>query len=153
MDSKVQCFKWPLFLQLSNIEAFTLIDVFSICDFDVQGDSGDLIGSEFESSEYCRVSSWVITAPLYHTIRLKFTTFQLSDLQEYGQNWIHIYDGRNTNNTLLGAFTGARRPFIIQSSGRFMLLKLMKQSWLRNYLSDFKAVYTFDTAKGKPVRY
>ena len=135
-----------LCLQLSNTEVSTLIDVFSItCDFDVQG-SGGFISSE--SSEGCYSASWFITAPLYHNIRLKFETFQLSDSQSFGQNRIFIYDGLYTNNTLLGVFTGARRPFIIQSSDRFMMVKLTKQME-SSTLSNFKGVYTFETAKGK----
>ena len=114
------------------------------CDFDVQG-SGEFISSE--SSEHCTTASWVITAPLYHNIRLKFATFQLSDLKLFGQNRIHIYDGLYKNNTLLGVFTGVRRPFIVQSSGRFMLVRLIKlYRFTRN---NFKGVYTFGTAKGK----
>ena len=152
-ENKIHCFKCLLFLHLSDIEVSTLIDVFSRrCDFYVQGSSGEFSSSEFESSEDCRNSSWVITAPLNHTIRLKFETFQLSDSQEYGQNWIRIYDGLKTRDTLLGVFTGARRPFIIQSSGRFMLVKLTKQSWYS--LGNFKGVYTFNTTKGKfPIIY
>jgi hypothetical protein len=135
--------------------------VFSItCDFDVPGSSGEFISSEFESSEDCRTSSWVITAPLNHNIRLKFVTFQLSDMHIawlFGQHWIvesyryfiQIYDGRNTNNTLLGVFTGAIRPFVVQSSGHFMLVKLIKEGLDLNFLSNFKGVYTFNTTKGK----
>ena len=116
------------------------------CHFDLQGPS-DFISSE--SSEYCDTASWVITVPLYQNIRLQFETFQLSDLKESGPHRIHIYDGLYTNNTLLGVFTGVRRPFIIQSSGRYMLVKLTKE--LRSTystLSNFKGVYTFGTAKG-----
>ena len=123
----------------------------STCDFHVDGSSGESISSDFVSW-YCE-PSWVITAPLNHTIRLKFETFQLSDSQELGQNLIRIYDGRKATDTSLGVFTGARRPFTIQSSGRFMLVKQTKENrWLKR-LSNFKGVYTFNTTKGKPVTF
>ena len=126
--------------------------MFCTCYFDVDGSSGESISSEFKSG-YCYTSSWVITAPLNHTIRLKFETFQLSDSQELGQNLIRIYDGRNATDTSLGVSTGARRPFTIQSSGRFMLVKLTKEKPWRKPLSNLKGVYTFNTTKGKPVTF
>ena len=140
------------------------------CHFVVNGSSGESISSEFESSEDCENCIWVITAPLNHSVRLQFVTFQLSDLRlrprywipphllRYFTRWIHpcmqIYDGRNTTDTSLGVFTGARRPFTIQSSGRFMLVKLrFAKLWWRRYLSNLKGVYTFKTTKGKLVTY
>ncbi len=138
-----------LFVKLSNSVVSTFTDVCSVtCDFDVQA-SGEFISCD--SSKYCKTSTWVITAPPRYNIRLKFAIFQLSDSSKYGQYWIHIYDGRNTNNTMLGTFTGTRRPFVIQSSGRFMLVKLTKQYKLYpgSCLCNFKGVYTFGTSKGK----
>ena len=124
------------------------------CDFYVKGSTGEFSSSAFESFEYCHTSSWVITAPLNHTIRLKFETFQLSDSQVFGQNLIRIYDGRETTNTSLGVFTGARRPFIIQSSGRYMLVELTEgYYWLEDILRNLKGVYTFNSSKGKLVTY
>ena len=125
--------------------------MFSTCDFHVDGSSGQSISSD---SRYCD-PSWVITAPLNHTIRLKFETFQLSDSQELEQNLIRIYDGRKATNTSLGVFTGARRPFTIQSSGRFMLVKQTTKNryWWLEHPSNFKGVYTFNTTKGKPVTF
>ena len=118
------------------------------CDFDVDGSSGESISSDFKSG-YC----WVITAPLNHTIRLTFETFQLSDSQVLGQNLIRIYDGRKTTDTSLGVFAGARRPFTIQSSGQFMLVRLTKETWWLETLSNLKGVYSFNTTKGKPVTF
>ena len=123
-------------------------DVYSkACNFDVQG-SGEFISSD--SLENCRTSTWVITAPLNHNIKLKFASFLLSDSPEYGQNLIEIYDGRYTNTTLLGAFTGTTKRLVIQSSGRFMLVKLIKKDKLYA-LCNFKGVFTFGTTKGKFV--
>ena len=138
-----------IFLRLSNNEASTFIDVFSErCDFYIQVSSGVFSSSEFESFEECYHSSWVITAPLNQSIRLKFETFQLSD-SRLGKNLIRIYDGRKTADTLLGVFTGARRPFTILSSGCSMLVNLRIDYRMKNTLRNFKGVYTFETAKGK----
>jgi len=72
--------------------------VFSTCDSDVNGSSGESISSEFKPPWDCYgTSSWFITAPLNHTIRLKFETFQLSDSQVFGQNLIQIYDVQKNN--------------------------------------------------------
>ena len=122
------------------------------CYFDVDGSSGESISSDFKSG-YCGTSSWVITAPLNHIIRLTFETFQLSDSQEIGQNLIRIYDGRKKTDSSLGVFTGARRPFTIQSSGQFMLVRLKKEKQRLRSLSNLKGVYTFNTTKGKPVTF
>ena len=92
-------------------------------------------------------------APLNHTIRLKFETFQLSDSQELGQNFIRIYDGRKTTDTSLGVFTGARRPFSIQSSGQFMFVRLTEQNLLWKPLSNLRGVLTFNTTKGTSVTF
>ena len=35
-----------------------------------------------------------------------------------------MYDGNRKNDTVLGVFTGIRQPFLIQTSGRFMMLTL-----------------------------
>ena len=136
--------------------------MFSTCDFHVNGSSGESISSEFKSSEDCKTSSWVITAPTNHNVRLQFETFQLSDMrlfQWFGTPWIHpymqIYDARYpADDTSLGVFTGARRPFTVQSSGRFMLVKLIfEKLWWKSYLKNLKGVYTFKTTQGKPVTY
>ena len=130
----------------------------STCDYHVNGSSGESISSEFNLSKDCKNSSWVIMAPMNHNVRLQFVTFQLSDMRLSGWLGIHpymqIYDGQNTTDASLGVFTGARRPFTIQSSGRFMLVKLIfEKSWWKRYLNNVKGVYTFKTTKGKPVTY
>ena len=139
--------------------------MFSTCDFNVNGSSAESISYEFKSPLDCYTSSWVITAPTNHNVRLQFETFQLSDMRLYRWWWIYlfirrihpymqIYDGRHTSDTSLGNFTGARRPFTIQSSGRFMLVKLIfEELWWKGYLNNLKGVYTFKTTKGKPVTY
>ena len=123
--------------------------MFSTCDFDVNGSPGESINAEFKPPWYCDTSSWKITAPLNHTIKLTFETFEISDSKELGQNLIRIYDGRKATDTSLGGFTGTRRPFTARSSGRFMLVQL--DVWRTISLSNLKGVYTFSTIKGKPV--
>ena len=117
----------------------------TICDFEVKN-SGQLISSD--SLKTCEDATWVVTAPLKHNIKLKFTNFQLSDSRQFGQKQLQIYDGKNTNGTSLGAFTGTKRPFSIQSSGRFMLIKLTHKG-RSSSLCHFEGVSTFATAKGK----
>ena len=121
-------------------------DVHSLtpCYFTVTGPSG-LISSDL--SQYYSYCSWVITAPLNHSIKLRFTTFELS-VDQRTQYRIHVYDGRRTYTDLLGVFSGTRRPFTVQSSGRFMLVTLIKR-YAASFVCNFEAVYTSSTAKGE----
>ena len=74
-----------------------------------------------------------------------FTTFRLSD-----NNWIHteiqVYDGKRSNDSVLGVFAGTRQPFMIQTSGRFMMLSLKKK-----YFMIRPGIFegTYYTTKGK----
>ena len=108
-------------------------------------DSSGVISSE--SSAKNKVCRWVIAALSQHHIKLKFTIFQLSDSHEFGRNLIQVYDGRTKNKKSLGVFTGTRRPFNIQSSGQFMVIKLTKK--FATSLCNFKGVYTSNTTKGE----
>ena len=67
--------------------------------------------------------TWIITAPSNHTVKLTFTTFRLYPYDWFGTE-IQVYDGKRKNDTVLGVFTGTRQPFLIQTSGRFMMLTL-----------------------------
>ena len=112
------------------------------CSFAVNGSSGFISSSDTENYKRC---TWIITAPSNHTVKLIFTTFRLS-----GTPWvrpeIQVYDGKRKNDTVLGVFNGTRQPFLIQTSGRFMMLTLKKKySWYTR--SIFKGAYY--TAKGK----
>ena len=60
-----------------------------------------------------------------------------------------IYDGQSTSDTSLGVFTGARRPFTVQSSGHFMLVELIKQGLHLTSLCNFTGVGSFYSTKGK----
>ncbi|KAJ7385790.1 hypothetical protein OS493_013824 [Desmophyllum pertusum] len=143
-----------LFIALS---VWSLKVVYSApCAFDVIFSSGgrvisynsSLNASSCKDTEGC---SCIITAPLGHHIRLEFDTFQLSDLMFDGwpvQDWLNVYDGNTTNDVLLGNFTGAMRPFTLQSSSRFMMVMLKRAAY---YLRcTFEGVYTYSATKDKP---
>ena len=93
------------------------------CFFAVNGSSGFISSSGTNNYKRC---TWIITAPSNQTIKLIFTTFRLS-----GYFWnpteIKVYDGKRKNDTVLGVFNGTRQPFLIQTSGRFMMLSLKKK--------------------------
>ena len=112
------------------------------CSFAVNGSSGFISSSDTENYKRC---TWIITAPSNHTVKLIFTTFSLYT-SYWGRAEIQVYDGKRKNDTVLGVFTGTRQPFLIQTSGRFMMLTLKKKySWYTR--SIFKGAYY--TAKGK----
>ena len=93
------------------------------CFFAVNGSSGFISPSGTENYKRC---TWIITAPSNQTIKLIFTTFRLS-----GYSWnlaeIKVYDGKRKNDTVLGVFSGTRQPFLLKTSGRFMMLTLKKK--------------------------
>ena len=93
------------------------------CFFAVNGSSGFISSSGTENYKRC---TWIITAPSNHTVKLIFTTFRLS-----GYFWnpteIKVYDGKRKNDTVLGVFNGTRQPFLIKTSGRFMMLTLKRK--------------------------
>ena len=129
---------------------FIIIDAYSTpCAFDLKGSSGIISSSDLSGNyPYCR---WVIKAPHGHNIRLKFITFQLAALPSLRlQNWIRVFDGRRSNDTLLGAFSGTRKPFQVQSSGPFMLVTLEKQGAVPT-LCNFKGMFISNTTKGESV--
>ena len=93
------------------------------CFFAVNGSSGFISSSGANNYKRC---TWIITAPSNHTVKLIFTTFRLS-----GYFWnpieIKVYDGKRKNDTVLGVFNGTRQPFLIKTSGRFMMLTLKRK--------------------------
>ena len=119
-----------------------LFAVVQPCLFSVNGSSGFISSSGVKY--YDRTCTWIITVPSNHTVKLKFTIFRLpNDPWVPNEGWvgqaeIRIHDGKGSD-TVLGVFTGARQPFIIQTSGRFMMLTLQKTSWAtpRNFKGTF----------------
>ena len=121
------------------------------CDFDVDVTrriiDHDSLGKPFQSSYTC-----VIRAPPGHHTRVKFSTFRLPHFTLWmilRQDWLYVYDGNTTKNTLLGTFTGTKRSFTVQSSSSFMMIQLKKKySFIR---SSFKASYNYTKTKGKLI--
>ena len=93
------------------------------CFFAVNGSSGFISSSGANNYKRC---TWIITAPSNQTIKLIFTTFRLPG---YSRNLaeIKVYDGKRKNDTVLGVFSGTRQPFLLKTSGRFMMLTLKKK--------------------------
>ena len=115
------------------------------CDLNITGSDGAVISDSSDNYKVCR---WIIAAPRGNKVRLKFIRFQLSDLPSFQwQSWIRVYDGKSTNDTLLGIYSGTRRPFTVQSSGRYLLVKLTTQN--EKTMRYFKGVFTSATTIGE----
>ena len=93
------------------------------CSFSVNGSSGFISSSGTKNYKHC---TWIISAPSNHTVKLIFKTFRLSSYYRHRAE-IQVYDGKRKNDTVLGVFTGKRQPFLIQTSGRFMMLSVKKK--------------------------
>ena len=119
-----------------------LFAVVQPCLFSVNGSSGFISSSGAKNYYRC---TWIITVPSNHTVKLKFTIFRLPNDFLLGQAKIRIHDGKGSD-TVLGVFTGARQPFIIQTSGRFMMFTLQKRSWATP--CNFKGTF-IGSRKGK----
>ena len=91
--------------------------------FSVNGSRGFISSS---GAKYCYPCKWIITVPSNHTVKLKFTIFRLPNDPRWGQAKIQVHDGKGKSDTVLGIFSGTRQPFIIQTSGRFMMFTLEK---------------------------
>ena len=137
------------FLKLIFAHLFAVVQP---CSFSVNGSSGFISSSGVKY--YDRTCTWIITVPSNHTVKLKFTIFRLpndpwdglSNDPILGQAKIQVHDGKRENDTVLGVFTGARQPFIIQTSGQFMMFTLQKDySWT---LCNFKGTF-IGSRKGK----
>ena len=104
-----------------------LFAVVQPCLFSVNGFSGFISssGAKYYYANYYYRCTWIITVPSNHAVKLKFTIFRLPNDFLLGQAKIRIHDGKGSD-TVLGVFTGARQPFIIQTSGRTMTLTVQK---------------------------
>ena len=130
------------FLTLIFAHLFAVVHTLP-CLFSVNGSSGFISSSGTKNYKHC---NWIITAPSNHTVKLKFMIFSLSTDSWWNQARIQVHDGKRKNDTILGIFSGARRPFIIQTSGRFMMVALQK-----DFLStpcNFKGTYYTSQKKG-----
>ena len=137
------------FLKLIFAHLFAVVQP---CSFSVDGSSGFISSSGVKYYDY--TCKWIITVSSNHTVKLKFTIFRLANdpwlpnvpWPWLGQAKIQVFDGKGKNDTVLGTFTGARQPFIIQTSGRFMMLTLQKTSWATP--QNFKGTF-MGSRKGK----
>ena len=119
-----------------------LFAVVQPCLFSVNGSSGFISSS---GAKYHRHCTWIITVPSNHTVKLKFTIFRLPNYPTWRQAKIQVHDGKGKSDTVLGIFSGARQPFIIQASGRFMMFTLQKDY---NAPCNFKGTF-ISSRKGK----
>ena len=101
-----------------------LFAVVQPCSFSVNNSSGFISSSGVK--DYDRTCTWIITVPSNHTVKLKFTIFRLPNYPTWRQAKIQVHDGKGKSDTVLGIFSGARQPFIIQTSGRTMTLTVQK---------------------------
>ena len=121
------------------IFAFLFAAVISqACFFVVNGSTGFISSSETKNYDNC---TWIITAPSNHTVKLKFTIFRLSH-----RVTLQIHDGINENDTVLGLLSGTRQPFVIQTSGRLIMLALKKKD--PSTSCDFEGTYYTNSRKG-----
>ena len=116
------------------------------CFYDV-GSSNGVISSSITKNYSMYNCTWIITAPSNHTVKLTFTTFNLFDSWTIYRSEIKVFDGKSKNDTLLGIFSGSRRPFIVQSSGQFMMLTFKRYHELAFF--NFKGVYFSTSIKGE----
>ena len=116
--------------------------------FNYVGSSNGVISSSITKNYSMYDCTWIIRAPSNHTIKLNFTIF---NLRGYGaktyRSEIEVYDGKSKNDTLLGIFSGSRRPFIVQTSGQFMMLTFKRYHELAFF--SFEGVYSSTSKKGE----
>ena len=132
--------KFVGFLTLIFAHLFAVVQP---CLFSVNGSSGFISSSGVKY--YDHTCTWIITVPSNHTVKLKFTIFRLPNDPWWGQAKIQVHDGKGKSDTVLGIFSGARQPFIIQASGRFMMFTLQKDY---NAPCNFKGTF-ISSRKGK----
>ena len=73
--------------------------------------------------------TWLITVPAGHNIFLKFTTLELEfKYSLYGaiekKTELQVWDGHNESSASLGIYRGTKRAFCLQSSGRYLFIRL-----------------------------
>ena len=116
------------------------------CFYDV-GSSNGVISSSITKNNSLYNCTWIITAPSNHTVKLTFTIFNLVDYLTIYRSEIKVFDGKSKNDTLLGIFSGSRRPFIVQTSGQFMVLTFTRYHEFAYFI--FEGVYSSTSIKGE----
>ena len=116
--------------------------------FNYVGSSNGVISSSITKNYSMYNCTWIITAPSSnHTVKLTFTRFNLLDYLTILRSEIKVFDGRSKNDILLGIFSGSRRPFIVQTSGQFMMLTFKRYHELAFF--SFEGVYSSTSIKGE----
>ena len=110
------------------------------------GSSNGVISSSTTNNYSMYNCTWIITAESNHTVKLTFTTFNLFDYSIY-RSEIKVFDGKSKNDTLLGIFSGSRRQFVVQTSGKFMMLTFKRYHELGFF--NFEGVYSSASIKGE----
>ena len=131
-----------------------MINIISIIFSDVHanpcvhhvGNSSGVISSSITKNNSMYDCTWIITAPSNHTVKLTFTTFNLFDYILW-RSEIKVFDGKSKNDTLLGIFSGSRRPFIVQTSGQFMMVTFKRYHDFAVF--NFEGVYSSTSIKGE----
>ena len=108
--------------------------------------SNGVISSSITNNYSMYNCTWIITAESNHTVKLTFTTFNLFDYSIY-RSEIKVFDGKSKNDTLLGIFSGSRRQFVVQTSGKFMMLTFKRYHELGFF--NFEGVYSSTSIKGE----
>ena len=108
--------------------------------------SNGVISSSITNNYSLYSCTWIITAESNHTVKLTFTTFNLFDYLIY-RSEIKVFDGKSKNDTLLGIFSGSRRQFVVQTSGKFMMLTFKRYHELGFF--NFEGVYSSTSVKGE----
>ena len=108
--------------------------------------SNGVISSSITNNYSMYNCTWIITAESNHTVKLTFTTFNLFDYSIY-RSEIKVFDGKSKNDTLLGIFSGSRRQFVVQTSGKFMMLTFKRYHELGFF--NFEGVYSSASIKGE----
>ena len=74
--------------------------------------------------------TWLITVPAGRNIFLKFTTLELEFKYKYyfwpteKETELQVWDGHNESSASLGIYRGTKRAFSLQSSGRYLFIRL-----------------------------
>ncbi|XP_015772108.1 PREDICTED: uncharacterized protein LOC107350396 isoform X2 [Acropora digitifera] len=133
---------WRLAVTILSMSNLLSVSATRPCSFSVKGANGVIDYKTVMKEE--KNCSQVITAPPYHKIVLNFTAFNFVS----GSGRIEIYDGSDKNQSLLWSYTGTKSSFIVQSTGRYLFLVVIKTDPMA--ISNFTAVFSYIATKAKP---
>ena len=97
--------------------------------------------------------TWLITVPAGHNIFLKFTTLELEFkyydiyLTSETETELQVWDGHNESSASLGIYRGTKRAFSLQSSGRYLFIRL--RVFPDTVLCNVQALFFASTVIGK----